>query len=199
MGLRHEAEVLGAPSTSLKARIACLALQGPAASPTWTEARERGSGTRKLSLHPQHNLEESRYSARWRPWHMEPQTPAERSLSSLCKVVFVFCRLSHFCSVYGLARVRWERTEASRRNWQWGRTSAGETAWETRASSFTHRMCPLTTSSPCCLRTSKSPGWAGALLTSSLALWEEMENAGEWDCPVGTSLIKGLLLTGSIP
>lgn len=145
MGLRHEAEVLGAPSTSLRARTACLALQGPAAGPTRTEARERGSGSRKLSHHPQPNLEvESRCSARWKPWHTEPQTPAERSLSSLCKVV---CLLSPSPLLLGLLtgwrEVRWERTEASRRNWRRGRTSVVETAWETGAASFTHLDVPL--------------------------------------------------------
>lgn len=143
MGLRHEAEVLGAPSTSLRARTACLALQGPAAGPTRTEARERGSGTRKLSHHPQHNLEvESRYSARWKPWHTEPQTPAERSFSSLCKVV---CLLSPFPLLLGLRAGErlGGKEQASRRNWRWGRTSVVETAWETGASSFTQLDVPL--------------------------------------------------------
>lgn len=137
------------------------------------------------------------YSARWRHWHMQPRAPAEQSREVLQGGLLSSSPFLLLLALWAGERLG-GKEQASRRNWQWGRLllwqlpGVRSPGWQPPHSST---WTCLSVTSPCCLGTSKTP-LAGALL-QALALREETEHAGVWNCPTDTPFVKGRL-TGSI-
>lgn len=82
------------------------------------------------------------------------------------QVVFVFSPLSHFCLVYGLARGEVGKNRGKPKKLAVGEDLCGghclgdkSPGWHPPQSSTW--TCPFITSSPCCLRTWKSPAGLG--------------------------------------
>lgn len=86
------------------------------------------------------------YSARWRHWHVQPQALAEQSRQVLQGGLLSSSPFLLLLALWAGERLG-GKEQASRRNWQWGKTSVVATAWSQEpwlaAASFIYLDMPL--------------------------------------------------------